>query len=481
MISEEQISTSFSDDLLIRVVSETTTFYPPDDVNTINSSKNDNMSLRTTLVYMHEEMNEDFRYLCAGDTKLVFQFYKDILIYAQSKTHNVYILRIILQQIHEILIFLFGVHFEGEMRRNISIAKRRVFAQYVDSYLSLCSTNYPYLIRAIHTDQSRNEVAQYFTDVAKSISSSMKNVVTIVLFRKSKIISRYEPPSNCHIDPETYNLLTLFEKVEFSKYFETLKTKQSEIQQSNAFDAAHYFQPSYIISSDNQIKPKNAFVRIQGVPIACSLSSTQTAKDSPYILLVVTQEFKVTEKSKNATLSIFQKISNSLSSLIIPSLRSSLENPVEHLIYYIIIDRTKGDTSKQPLSCVIQNLSGYLKKPPEECVILAKKLIKDIIEFGTSALMKGYTCLMKGGLDFQFCYSIKFSKDGIDMTPQQVFSPPPLDDDDDFNYRLLTKSLFPSGGMNCIELMSIYEGPISVREVLAHNEALITLYRGGLL
>jgi len=143
----------------IRVISDTTTFYPLEQDWYESQQRNDNMSLRTTLVYLKNQLDEDFRFFCSGDLIVVLQQWREKLFFMQTnESKSEEILRMQLQSIREILIFLFGTKFESVMRRNISLAKRQVFSYYIDKYVKLSKEDYLPLINALRFHPDSREI-----------------------------------------------------------------------------------------------------------------------------------------------------------------------------------------------------------------------------------------------------------------------------------------------------------------------------------
>ena len=94
--------------------------------------------------------------------------------------------------------------------------------------------------------------------------------------------------------------------------------------------------------------------------------------------------------------------------------------------------------------------------------------------YAFNAMMHGYTTMMWGELDYQFCYEIRFlNDDNEDLQPAHVFTPPSFDDDNGVSYGLIVNSVFPSeSGVRCFELLSIFRGSVRPKEAMEANDAL---------
>ena len=96
-----------------------------------------------------------------------------------------------------------------------------------------------------------------------------------------------------------------------------------------------------------------------------------------------------------------------------------------------------------------------------------------------SAMVRGFTMMMRGEFDYQFCYEMRFeNEDGEIMKPSQVFTPPPFNDDTGINYQLITDTIFQTTDkVTCIELLSVYVGKIQVKAAIASNQHLYEMYQ----
>lgn len=448
----------------VRVISDTTTFYPVEQESVESHHRNDNMSLRTTLLYLREQLKEDFQYFTAGDQFVVLQQWRGMLFFIQTTdVASLELLRLTLQTIREILIFLFGKKFESVMRRNISLSKRLVFSQYVDSYLALAEYDYIYLLNSIRIDHESSEIGAFFLQEADAIASNFDiHLLSVVIFNDHKIVTRYEPQGKLKLDPETYTILSVFEKVEYQTLENPIKVAE--------------FNPDYVKSANNNsMKHKNAFLRLERTPVACTLSSSRSTENSSFVILAVTQNAKVPDEMREKIVDFISSIASRLSSLIIIPQPSIEIETYPCLIHYILLDRTNGRVWEYPIEesliAIESNLSPEQTESPEE---IFKSLTKRLSVHGMTAMMKGFTTMMWGELDYQFCYELRFvDQNGEFMKPEQVFIPPPFNDDNGINYKLITNSIFQTEeNVTCLELFSVFVGAIPVKSTLSINSSL---------
>jgi len=170
-------------------------------------------------VYLKNQLDEDFRFFCSGDLIVVLQQWREKLFFIQTnESKSEEILRMQLQSIREILIFLFGTKFESVMRRNISLAKRQVFSYYIDKYVKLSKEDYLPLINALRFDPDSREIGYYFNQGISAIYPTYPiNMITALLFNNGRIVSRYSAPNSIKLEPETISLLQQFVNVEYEK------------------------------------------------------------------------------------------------------------------------------------------------------------------------------------------------------------------------------------------------------------------------
>ncbi|OHT12285.1 hypothetical protein TRFO_17980 [Tritrichomonas foetus] len=461
-------------DTKVRVISDTTTFYPVEKDGEESHHRNDNMSLRTTLVYLHEQMGEDFQFFTADDLFVVLQQWRGMLFFIQTNNARFQeVMRLQLQTIREILIFLFGTKFESVMKRSISMDKRKVFSQYVDNYLALCQEDYVYLLNAMRVDSDSKEMSDFFLKVVSSIAPDFDiNMLNVILFNKNKIVARYDAPNAVKVDPETFLTLSVFERVEYSELDNQIS---DDIQKNNKFDASFVESPN-----NSSMKHKNAFLRIERTPVACLLSSSRLGESSPFVILVATQNMKISEEMRQLIMKFISAVTSQLMKFVVPQPEPQPIQVMEELIHYILIDRTHGNVWELPLDLSTGFLMDYLHIDDEdEAIEKMQKLTQQMAAYGMSAMMRGYTTMMWGEQDFQFCYELRFEDEDHEiLKPTHVFSPPPFNDDNGINYRLITNSLFPNDeGITCLELLSVYQGKVQVKTVMQANETLFDIYR----
>jgi hypothetical protein len=438
----------------VRVISQTTTFYPVETDETTHQST-DNMSLHTTLVYLHEQMGEDFEFFTADDLFIVIQQWRGIVFFIQSndsKFHDV--MRLQLQTIREILMFLFGVKFDTVMRRNILLHNRIVFAQYVDTYLSACRSDYLPLINAIRPDPCFPQLSDQFIQASSQLLPEFDlNLLSCVLFHDHRLIARFTVPGAVKFDPETFSMLSIFERVEYESVSPPSKL---------------HFSSAYVISADNQtIKHKTAFLRIERTPIGCTISSTRCAEDSPFVFLVVTQNVGTNQRESRKAethmkiVDFLTAITNRLTGIatLLPELPAS--ELFDDLLHHVVIDRTNGTVWELQEDTAARLVLEHRKlNNAEEAREELVRVKQQLAAYGMAAMLRGFTTMMWGELHYQFCYELRFEDEsGEVLRPAQVFSPPPFNDDTGFNYRLITDSLFQTDRqIVCLELLSVYKG-----------------------
>jgi hypothetical protein len=428
------------------------------------------MTLRTTLVYLHEQMGEDFQFLIAHDLFVVLQQWRSIFFFIQSTDARYReVMRLQIQTIREILIFLFGVKFESVMKLHILLGNRIVFAQYVDAYLAACNSDYLCLIGALRIDARYLELTGAFLGANAQLYSEFDlNLFTCILFHDHQIVGRFVVPDSVQFDPETITMLTIFERVEYATI---------------AHPPDQKFSSAYVTSADNKsMKHKTAFLRIERTPVAGTISSTRCAVDSPFVLLVVTQTGAMNERKsemQNRIVDFLTAVTSRLPN-VVPRAAPRPVEILEDLLHYVVIDRTRGTVWELPEETSVRLQQGYLEIESAAEAREEGKRVKDkLAACGTTAMMRGFTTMMWGEIKYQFCYELRFEDEtGEPMRPTQVFSAPPFNDDTGLNYRLIVDSLFQSDRrITCLELFAVYRGEIQVKQAIAAGQALFEMFR----
>jgi hypothetical protein len=263
-------------------------------------------------------------------------------------------------------------------------------------------------------------------------------------------------------------MLTIFERVEY----QTIDQPPNE-----------EFSSAYVTSVDNRsMKHKTAFLRIERTPVACTISSTRCALDSPFVILVVTQSGAVSERKSEIQMRIVDFLTAATSRLpnVVPRAGPPPVALLEDVLHYVVIDRTRGTVWELPEETSVRLLQEYLAIENEaEAEEEARRVKDSLAAYGTTGMMRGFTTMMWGEITYQFCYELRFEDEtGGQMRPTQVFSPPPFNDDTGLNYRLIADSLFQSDRrITCLELFAVYKGEIQVKQAIAADQALFEMFK----
>ncbi|EAY17835.1 hypothetical protein TVAG_010590 [Trichomonas vaginalis G3] len=438
----------------IRIISTTTTFYPLDTDAQDLSHKNDNLTLKSMLMYLKRELNEEVRFFRAGDKFVVLQQWRDALFVIESdENYSPELLKLTLQATREILIFLFGPKYETVMGTSISLAKRQAFARYIDTYLNHCDTNYLSLLQTPIHDIDNYELGNCFSQCAENVSSQYKsNLIALFLFNNNKIVSMYVPKNASKIDPEMLFIIQLFENVEYPN------TKS---------------EPNFQLISEQfveeNIRTRIAFIRSNRIPLACSLTSSQLYANSPLSILAITQDSKMTIEQKDTIKSMMMNLTKSVSTLYFAQPNYPPIEVVEGLIHAAFINRTNGTSFELTPDITMSLLSRYMAfQSEEEMEQMVISMKKSLANKAITALMKGYTTMIWGEMDLQFCYLLAFrDADGNEIKPTRVFEPPLFDDDSGITFNLVASSVLPDvrGKINVFEILTVFTGEMPVRDV----------------
>ena len=449
----------------VRVLSTSTTFYPVDKEG---QSQKDNLPLTQLVIWLKEQMQEDFQFFTAGDLFVVLQQWRGIVFFIQSKDARKHeVMRLQLQKIREILIFLFGTKFDSVMRNNISLKRRQVFAEYVDAYLAACEGDYIYLLNALRVDDDCQKLGKWFMEVCRSLSPEFQmDMLSCILFHNHRIVARFAAPGAVQFEPESYSILSVFERVEYEGI--------AEVNDSTCFD------PHYVCAPDNPtMKHKNAFLRMERTPVCCTLSSTRLAHQSPFVLLIVTQHQKMQPETQAMIVEFMKALAERLMENPLPTPEPVAFDLPADLLHYVIVNRTTGDVMELASDLSVRLFQERCGMTEEDAAKEAAKVKSQLAAYGMSAMVRGFTMMMRGEFDYQFCYEMRFeNEDGEIMKPSQVFTPPPFNDDTGINYQLITDTIFQTTEkVTCIELLSVYVGKIQVKAAIASNQHLYEMYQ----
>lgn len=447
----------------IRVISDTTTFYPVEIQSDESHHRNDNMTLLTTITYLKEQLKEDFQFFKAGDLFIVLQQWRGMLFFIETnEDFGAEMLRFILQTAREILIFLFGTRFESVMRRNISLSKRQVFARYVDTYLKLCQNDHHFLLSTLRFTDDTHELQHFFLEKVPPVPKDIPiKLIAVFLFQGNEIALHFKNPKASKLEPEIISLIQIFVNVEFP-----------DLNSDNNFDS-NTFDPEYV-KSGASAKHKSAFLRLERTPVGCTISCSKCAEKSGNIIVVVSENTKM-------PVQVQQQLNGYMSNLC----QFLLNNPMnerfepstminEDLIHFMCINRTAGDVWEMPEEQTLKSIENYNKVDAKTAREKYHMLTRKMASYAFNAIMHGYTTMMWGSLDYQFCYQLRFLNDNKEvLTPSHIFTPPSFDDDNGVTYGLIANSVFPSqNGVRCIEILSIYRSSIRPKEAMEVNQHL---------
>lgn len=446
------------DETKIRIISDTTTFYPLD--NEDSQHRNDNLSLRATIIYLKNQLNEDFRFFRSGDIFVVLQQWREMLFLIET-TQNISkdLLRIQLQIIKEILVFLFGQRFENVMRRNISLTKRAIFAKYVDQYLLMCRQDYLSLVCALQFDIGNEYVNTAFQEIAAELYKIPDNIcMQILLFNNNKIVSSFVPEEVDEFEPDVQYLLQIYEGVEFSP-----STEPFDLSLINL---------DFLQQEPSPITHKSAFLKLNGAPTRVTLSSTRLYPNSPLTLIFVSINSKMPDEQKTAVTFQICEIAKKLKETVATTAGpTELEVP-EGLIHSVVIDRTNGGVVELPPDVSLALLRRYTGAEEDAAKETLRQIQTRLASYAMTALLRGSTVMMVGEDDFQYCYELRcVGPDGELLRPTGVYTAPSFDSDVGVSYASAAAALFPGRRepVHVFELLSIFVGTTHVKEVVSGN------------
>jgi hypothetical protein len=197
------------------VISQTTTFYPV-ELDEATRQSTDNMS----------------RYTTADDAFVVIQRWWVIIFFIQS--HDA--------KFQDMKRPQFGAKFDSALRRNILLQNRVVVVQYVDAYLSACDSDCIGAVNAVRPEHCFPELVDRFLDESSRLLPEFDlNLLSCVMFQAYRPVARFTAPEAVRFDPETFAMLSVFERVEYESVGEPQHRHFSSASVTSADEAQNDF------------------------------------------------------------------------------------------------------------------------------------------------------------------------------------------------------------------------------------------------
>lgn len=433
---------------VLRVISNSTTFYP------VDSRNEEGLTMINSIAYMQQNFGEIVNTFTTNDQIVVLQMWHGLLFQINSENNltNEF-LRFILLVVKDIAVFLFGKSFENHMAKNIKNALREIYAKYIDTFFRLCNEDYKTSLMIydadIHTEFQMNTQKSLLAD-PKIIGSPF---VECILFYNHQIWATFTGICSKPLDTHDMFFISLFEKVE---------NEEKDFSEPNQLE-----DPADL----DQIVHKSANIFIDGNIIPCLVSQIQLGPKSPFILIFITKEIIPTPEIKENLFLISQVISSQMKlKLLPPSPRTRVTFQVTSLIHYIIINRSTGEFFESPHIDTPKNDPNI-----QDRLELFESIKTKLISFGIQSLLTGSLAAIKNEMIFQYIYEFKFIKSHQAIIPNRKFIPPQFDDNSDFSYNSIIQGMgYDPNEVQGIEIYTAYFGVVNAKSVINANMLLLS-------
>lgn len=372
---------SFNPRNSVKVISNSTTFYPLDTRN------EEGLTLINSNAYLFQNFGEVVNSFRAGDKIVVLKMWNGILFsiaYEEklSEESLVFLLKII----KDTAVFLFSSHFENHMSKNIAATLRQLYAKYIEMFFKLCTEDYKYMLMIPQYDKDYANIMEHIPLNAIVNTSQQdendKLFIEMIVFRNHKIVTRYTNPSASPLDPVDVFQISLFERME------TLDANFDE----NA--------PLENITADS-IVHRGGNLHFDDNVSTCLISKIQIGK-TPFVLIFTTQTQKPTPELTQKILLQANNFKQKLEQYC--SIEKEKKKPiyVTGIIHYILVNRTYG-TYFEPenLTCPFSENKEAMKQ-----FILCEKIKRKMVSHGIKAFQGRYIASLRNEMLFQYSYEL---------------------------------------------------------------------------
>lgn len=444
--------------LNIRIISKFTTFYPLEMIDGDKKKITDDLTFVNTLLYVKEQLDEDFHYLSFKNNNIVKSTYRDVIFFCQADNSKfkVKFLKYILHTVKLIVNFLLGPDFDKHMGISVSHIYREMFSKYIDIFLDHVKTNPLCYLNIVHFSDDYNLKK---TNIAKYDNV---DIISVMIFVNQKLMLQYQNSKEGYLNMESIFLLYLFIKMEYPKIYDN---KRFPLREDFTL-------------SDDEIKNKKGFLFIKDVLTECRLSCKRISKDSPYVMLVISKTSdNSTNFEKNISRFMSEFYNNKVSEKfqqISTMTRSVSIDSHDTIIYYSVVNRTNYHVYTSPFNKDILNRirsQSWSTISDEEASNMLFDMCLKISNLSVEALSNGHTCIFLGELECFLSYNLFFvnSKDMI-VNPPHSFKGLNLYSTDGFLYDdLLISSEHKDTSLRVFEVFVIFQ--YNVRSIDAINDS----------
>ena len=425
----------------VRVISNSMTYYP------IDSRNEEGLTLINSIAFLQENFRESVQSFQAEDQIVVMQMWNGLLFAITSKnTVSEPLLKIILQVMKDIAVFLFGPQFHTVMcSKSISGALREIYARYLETYFSLCNQDCKFTIMLPQMDHTFVKLTQQFKELIKNEAGIVdESFLEGILFNNHRVISRFAKNENSMLELNDIFQLSLLEQVEFS----------------TAKNSPEAFTMTI----------KGANVRVDGTMQNCILAS---GKLGPFFLIMLykrNQQQQFTQEQKDKLEALSAAISRTILAFTEVK-KPPVPYQITGLLHYILINRTTGEIYES------QPHPDSKHEPEPKWLALLDKLKRTMTSIGMSAIVNGNSCVIRNEMIFQYTYDLVFVRKQKEIMPKTLLQPVNFEKGG-LSYKSIVSETISEDNTTCFEMMTVYLGVMNTCDVIKANAYLFNVLTG---
>jgi hypothetical protein len=417
---------------VVRVVGSGT-FYPQECEH-----PEGDQTIMSTIAFMRATLDVGLRYLRTPDHLTVFDFWNGILFAITSpRTRSPHLQHAQLEVVRDISVFLFGLHFENVMLRNVAKSNCHVFERYVNCFLGLCARDSRAGLRIVPASRGYGHCSRCLLETIPGSAIPLDLCfVECVVFRRNSVIvrlGRAQQPCLCASD---LFLLSLY--------------AQLEHEESGSDGPVRLFDPNYVnIRNPPSVKHRAAFLRVDGVLEHCSIASTRLGGNSPFVAVFVTKGAYAKER-REVIMSVLALIAAETEGAyrdVPPRAPSSMPG----LVRLIITNRINGEYFEE--SGVVSDASRRV----------GDLLVERVVEKAADAMADGMTVFMWSDELFRFVYQLAF----VDERGQILAPDEPLPVGVGFDK--ITAELYPRKIVTVYQVFTVYVATVEPATIIRIN------------
>jgi hypothetical protein len=422
----------------LKVISTSITYYPP------GSRNEEGLTVMNSVVFLQQNLRETVNVFCAGGKLIVLQHWSGILFFLSSESSTPEeVLRFILQMTKDIAVFLFGPQFHVFLSStNIVASLRDIFAKYVEKLFEIINTDDRALAMVTDSDESCQRLAQHISR-RFPFGDAPPIFVECILFNRHRLVGRFGKA--CVLHAGDVFRISLLERIEFGT---------CDMANGSRLDAT--CAPM----------EKKIHLFIDGAPQQCYLSEVQFGATSPFVLIFVVNAPKPSDDARRIVANMTDQFVKVMGQFVVDPTPLLPTFQITGMLCYLLINRTTGEYRES---------DKFEATDQEEMkqTLLFERIRKKMITCSMVALQAGYLSQIRNEMIFQYTWEMKFaSSKGQLLVPAEPFKKPRFEDGG-ISYTRIVSDLFgPENDVVCYELMVVYLGVVSTKDVVDANRHL---------